>query len=430
MRRDVVVVGGGVAGLAAADQLARAGRKVLLLEARSRLGGRIHTVVDPAYNHAVELGAEFLEGDPDELRELAGQAGLQFHRIFERHERARPGGKHAVPDAEDLIDRLLAGNVPPSRDVPVAQLLREQAGRFAPNELESMIMYLQGFHAADLERYGTRALAENHLAEQIDQEQMRRIVGGYGQLVRHLQRRLEAAGAEVLTESAVTRVTWRPGRVELAVRSASGSEPIVAGQVVLTVPIGVLRGAEPEIAPMPPGWESALGALETGLAQRIDLRFERAWWMESNQRPPVFIHGPGEAFPVWWTTSPPTLPFLTGWVGGPRAARFTNAGRQELVEAALASLSSIFGYSAATLAEWLQAAYAYDWSGDPYSLGAYTYGGVGAAAAKEMLRQPIEGTLFLAGEALAAEGRNATVPGALSSGIRAAVAVLETVGAA
>jgi monoamine oxidase len=127
---------------------------------------------------------------------------------------------------------------------------------------------------------------------------------------------------------------------------------------------------------------------------------------------------------VWWTTSPPTLPFMTGWIGGPRAGLFANLSLRELVPRALESLSSIFGHRARTLAGWLRAAYAYDWSSDPYALGAYSYGGVGARAARETLRQPVGGTLFLAGEALTGEGRNATVAGALTSGLRTAAAVL------
>jgi monoamine oxidase len=424
MRWDAVVVGGGVAGLAAADHLTRAGRQVLLLEARSRLGGRIHTIVDAAYNHPIELGAEFLEGDPEELRDLAQHAGLQFHDIFERHERANSGDKEAIPDAEGLIDRLLTAAGSPTRDVPVATLIREQAGRFSSDELELMTQYLQGFHAADLRRYGTRALAENHQAEATDREQMRRVVGGYGQLVRHFQRRLEAANTEVHTGSAVTRLRWHPGSVELTVSSSAGTETIFAAQAILTVPIAVLRAGRPELDPVPSGWESAMAALETGMAQRIDLRFERAWWIERNRPAPVFVHGRREPFPVWWTTSPPALPFMTGWIGGPRAGSFANLSLRELVPRALESLSSIFGHRARTLGRWLRAAYAYDWSSDPYALGAYSYGGVGARAARETLRQPVGGTLFLAGEALTGEGRNATVAGALTSGLRTAAAVL------
>jgi monoamine oxidase len=62
MRSDVVIVGGGVAGLAAAGRLGEAGRRVILLEARARLGGRVHTVLDPGSQHPIELGAEFVQG--------------------------------------------------------------------------------------------------------------------------------------------------------------------------------------------------------------------------------------------------------------------------------------------------------------------------------------------------------------------------------
>ena len=67
MAADVLVLGAGIAGLAAAERLAAAGRRVLILEARDRLGGRIHTVDDPALGHPIELGAEFVHGRPAEL---------------------------------------------------------------------------------------------------------------------------------------------------------------------------------------------------------------------------------------------------------------------------------------------------------------------------------------------------------------------------
>jgi monoamine oxidase len=70
-------------------------------------------------------------------------------------------------------------------------------------------------------------------------------------------------------------------------------------------------------------------------------------------------------------------------------------------------------------------AYAHDWPADPFAGGAYSYGGVGAIEARATLALPIEGTLFLAGEATAEGGRNATVHGALTSGRRAAAQVLD-----
>jgi phytoene dehydrogenase-like protein len=73
---DVIVIGAGVAGLAAARTLAEAGRRVALIEARDRVGGRIHTVPAIHGDLPVELGAEFIHGLPPELIHLVEEAGL------------------------------------------------------------------------------------------------------------------------------------------------------------------------------------------------------------------------------------------------------------------------------------------------------------------------------------------------------------------
>jgi monoamine oxidase len=433
MRYDVVVIGGGVAGLAAAGRLAQAGRKVILLEARARLGGRIHTVLDPALRHPVELGAEFVQGSPPEFLQVIQSTGLLLQEIPERHERSRGGVDRPFPPVDKLADRLLRSTGSHLPDVPVAQLIREQVGSgFTSDELEALRDYLEGFHGADLERFGTAALAENQATESSDGERLFRVAGGYGELVSRLASLLDSNLAEVRTEAVVTRLHWQSGTVVVAARTADGAPLEVTGsQAILAVPLGTLKastGAEGAVRldPLPPGWEKALGCLEVGAAQRVDLRFETAWWIEQNRPAPIFVHGGDEPFPVWWTTSPPELPFLTAWAGGPRAVALAGRSQEELVRLALLSASSIFGLAVGTLDGWLRAAYYHDWSNDPFARGAYSYGGVGASAAREALRRPAADTLFLTGEAIAAEGRNATVPGALIGGLRTAETLLRS----
>jgi monoamine oxidase len=176
--------------------------------------------------------------------------------------------------------------------------------------------------------------------------------------------------------------------------------------------------------PNSPEWGRALGKLEMGAAHRIVLRFDEAWWIKPHRPAPVFLHGDNELFPVWWTSTPSQLPFITGWAGGRRARLLSGKTIDQLVPMALRSVSSILGSPVETVAARVRAAYSYDWTADPYARGAYSYGGVGAAEAREILQRPVEDTIFLAGEALVGEGRNATVPGALTSGFRAAAAVL------
>ena len=166
-----------------------------------------------------------------------------------------------------------------------------------------------------------------------------------------------------------------------------------------------------------------------GAAHRIVLRFEEAWWPRAGE-PLSFAHGPASAFPVWWASAPGDQPRLTGWCGGPRA--FSLAGRTPavLVQAAFDSLAVIFGAHARNEADRLKGVYYHDWVTDPYSLGAYSYGGVGGPEARAFLAEPVSDTLYLAGEAMAPHGRNATVHGAIASGVHAAEAAVRMNGRA
>lgn len=424
------MLGAGVAGLAAAGCLAEAGRKVTLLEARSRLGGRVHTVLDPALKHPLELGAEFVQGESKEFLRAIDALGLELQEIPERHERAQHGVERSIADLEALVDRLLKLRTPDRQDVPVAQLIQRAQTHFTPEELEVLTGYLQSFHGADLDRFGTAALAENQAAEEMDGESTFRLTGGYGALVSRLAERLQASHAIVHTDTVVKRIRWQPGAVQVEARTASGgSIEFTAAQAILTLPLSILKAgvaaAGALLDPEPAGWGPALGKLEMGPAHRITLRFETAWWIKPGEPAPSFLHGRNEPFPVWWTLTPPELPFLAGWAGGPRARPLAGREKGELVSLALQSVASIFGSTVEDLEHRLQAAYTHDWSTDPFSRGAYSYGGVGARAARETLSAPVAGTLFLSGEALAPPGRNATVPGALAAGYKAAAALLE-----
>jgi len=420
-----------VAGLAAARRLVQAGRGVILLEARARLGGRVHTVVDEPTGHAVELGAEFLQGQPKALLELMNSAGLTLHEIPEWHERANKGRRRDFPDVERLVDRLLDCNSDRC-DIPVAQLIRQCAGKFKPAEVEAMTGYLEGFHAADLDRFGTAALADNQTAEEQDAGHIARLAGGYGQIVQQLAYALKPELAQICTGAVVTRLEWKRRRVQVECRTAQGETLRArAAQAILAVPLTTLKANRSDEGalypdPEPAGWPEALRHLEMGAAQHIVLRFESAWWMEQGEPPPVFLHGRGEPVPVWWTGSPPELPFLTGWAGGPQALRLAGQTVKQLIPLALQSAAKIFGRDPRELGRELRAAYSHDWTSDPYARGAYSYGGVGAARARELLRRPVSGTLFLSGEGLVDEGRNATVPGALTSGIGSAEALLQS----
>lgn len=427
---DVVVLGAGIAGIAAAERLGAAGRHVVVLEARDRIGGRIHTVDDPGLGHPVELGAEFVHGQPAELVELIRVSGLTLEQVPERHQRGGGAGRPLLHDIRAALATLLRSGAP-AADRPVAELVRERSGAFErAGELEAVIRYLEGFHAADLAWLGSRALAENEAAADDDGDALHRVREGYGALVRRLADRLDPERVEVRLGTAVTALAWRAGLVRLTVVAGDGrTSELAAGRAVVTLPLAVLKrmtggGGVPAIAPVPPGWVAALGALHMGTAHRVVLGFDARWWAPDGAEGPSFVHGAGETFPVWWSALPARVPVLTGWAGGPRAAALAGRGEEAMLRAALESLASVFGRDVAELRSRLRLAYAHDWTADPYAGGVYSYGGVGAIEARATLVRPVDRTLFLAGEAVAEGGRNATVHGALASGRRAAAQVV------
>jgi monoamine oxidase len=427
---DVLVIGGGVAGLSAAGRLAAAGRRVLLVEARPRLGGRIHTLSHPELAYPIELGAEFLQCYSCDLFKTVTAVGLAVVEVLERHEHRDHGRRSREGDPVELLDRLLQAAGPELQDRPVEELLRHQRHKLTPAEVETVTAYIEGFHAADLKRLGSRDLAENQAAEARDGDGLFRLRQGFGALVRHLAAQLPPGLVEVRTGVVVTEVRWRPGQVQARVSSESESiNQLEAPQAIVTLPLGVLKAEQDRLGavrfePEPLEWRRALATLDMGAAERIVLHFDQSWWMELGRAPPVFMHGRDEPFPVWWTASPPDVPLLTGWIGGPRAEALAGRDPNQLVQLALQSAAKVFGRPRAALADRLKDTYHHDWSSDPFSRGAYSYGGVGAATAREVLARPVEGTLFLAGEATESSGRNATVHGAIATGLRAAESLL------
>jgi monoamine oxidase len=421
---DVLVVGAGIAGLAAAERLAAAGRRVLVLEARDRIGGRIHTAHDPDLEVPVELGAEFVHGHPAELIALIRRLGLTVVPGRERHQRGPGDPAPPLPDLRTTLEALL-DKADQEPDRPVAELLEARAARVRPGELELAARYLEGFHAADLSRLGTRALAQNEAAGEEDGEELHRVGEGYGMLVRRLADSIQPERCEIRLGTTVGSIRWRPD--EVRVRAGDSAE-MVARRAVLAVPLPVLRRLMVDGAagldPAPPEWRAALECLYMGAAHRVVLGFDRRWWAPDHSAGPSFVHGDGEPFPVWWTALPSRAPIITGWVGGPRAEAMAGQEEGAMIRAALESLASVFDRDVGELRSRLRLAYAHDWSADPLAGGAYSYGGVGAIEARATLARPAGRTLYLAGEAVAEDGRNATVHGALISGYRAAERVL------
>jgi len=117
------------------------------------------------------------------------------------------------------------------------------------------------------------------------------------------------------------------------------------------------------------------------------------------------------------------LPVLVGWTGGPSAQRLSGKPYEEKRDRAIAALARNFGVTRRRLESQILELRTHDWDMDPYARGAYSYSLVGGATAAAKLAHGVEDTMWFAGEAADAEGRNGTVNGAIGSGRAAAKAV-------
>jgi monoamine oxidase len=139
-----------------------------------------------------------------------------------------------------------------------------------------------------------------------------------------------------------------------------------------------------------------------------------------------FVISFDEGIPTWWTQEPLTSNVLTGWAGGPAAEKLVNLSQEELLDRAIESLSRIFGKSAGWLHKRVDKIYYHDWSSDPFCRGAYSYPRVGGLKAAQTLGEPINDTIFFAGEATDSQGAYGTVHAALQSGISVARKIAKT----
>jgi monoamine oxidase len=420
---DVIVIGGGVAGLTAARELARAGFSVALLEARERLGGRILTVRGKAWPAPVELGAEFVHSGNDALWQLLRRNRLPARHVPPRHWMFREQRVEAIDDLAGRIERV-TDRIEPKRmrGWSFAEFMRGRAASFAADERMLATGFVEGFQAAPTTKMSAAAIK----GETLDDAEQFVLPRGYDRVVDALRRELPAQRVRVVLRAAVTRVEWSRG----AVRVRAAGKIYRARAAVLTVPLAVWRARPPQRGAMrfePPLRAKEKIAAKMGVGQvirvvlRLDARRWRALLPPALRRSAAgfgFIHSQVEGVPVWWSLS--RAPVLTGWAGGPAAMALAKLPRSRIFERALSSLAEIVSAPKAALRRAVAGWHTHNWTRDPFSRGAYSFIAAGGEDAAAKLREPVQDTLFFAGEATADGEDVGTVHGAMATGERAA----------
>ncbi|WP_017569693.1 flavin monoamine oxidase family protein [Nocardiopsis halotolerans] len=426
-RGHTIVVGAGLAGLAAADRLAEEGERVTVVEARDRMGGRIHSVRGWGDSAAtLDVGASWMRGDENNpLARLVREIGVRtavFNRstetaydpkgrrlLFDRHRRN-------MEDVNLLHEHMYwdtVGATPQeSMEEGIKQALYDanlvRARARDANEIVHRLV--EADHGADADQVAFSAVAALHEFSGDDVV----FPDGMAQVTDHLAR-----GLDVRLEHVVRSVSHDDDGAAVHVDTPRGEEVLAADRVLVTLPLGVLKAGRVDFdPPLPDDKRDAVERLGNGRLEKLFLRFDDVFWGDAE----VLVHlGTEEGTWFHWYAGQRVLgaPILVCRNGG-NAARFLEGWDDaDVVGHAMASLRGLFR-KAPDPVDHLRT----NWADDPFARGSFSYTAVGSGDGDRVaLASPLGGRVFFGGEATEIE-HTATVHGALLSGLREADRIL------
>lgn len=403
--RHVIVIGAGMAGLAAAQRLRTEGAQVVVLEARDRIGGRVHTDHSLA-SHPVELGAEYIHGDRVITWDLLDAAGINEtiptftddrHLAVYTDERLLQYPEAFDLDGWALLERLENARWP-RHDLSLADWLGEDIPAWVNHSIASD-------YATDVDQLGLMGFLEATYAG--DGEGDARIAAGYGRLVESL-----ADGLDIRLNNIVERITYTTDGATVT----TDTDTYRADAVIVTLPLGVLKaGAVVFDPPLPEAKHDAITRLGAGMVNKIVLKFDTPFWDPSLEALVTDLETQ-----LWWRAGwgrSDEAPILTALVGGRSGANLSAMSDDAAIQLGLSDLGRMFRRD--DLASRLVEGRFVNWGADPYSRMGYSYVPVGAAGLRSVLATPVGRSLYFAGEATNVT-HPATVHGAILSGWRAA----------
>lgn len=415
--RKVIVVGAGLAGLAAAEALLEAGEEVTVLEARERPGGRIETLSAPfAEDQRAEAGALFVPAHHDLVRRYAKRLGLALELALppfaanlmlvggERVAAGKARGYAALWD--EYVARPVAMLDEETLDaLSVAELLRA-AGASA----EHIAFLRVGF--LDMMGEGIESYSALQLRERIANGKgaRLRIAGGAAQLPLALAARL---GRHIRYRRRVERV--EPGQRRALV--VAGGERLAADHVLCTLPCPVL--SEMQLPGFSPGKRKALATLPYTSVARVFLQFARRRWTEENLHVLTTTDGPVKWVFEHTVGEKGRRGILEAQLFGAEARRLAGLAASERISYALQEVETIFPGVGVDFERGASKC----WDEDPYARGAFPYFPPGSMRALRAELARAEGRVHFAGDyASSAPG---WMQGALLSGLRATREILE-----
>lgn len=438
--REVLVLGAGLAGLAAAYELKKAGFSVTVLEARARPGGRVLTYRDAfADGLYAEMGAEYVDASDEFDHRYCREFGLKvmtaklYDAIFVRGERlgmaAFKQDKQSLPYAGTepgrlfgqearYLDRLLKLIPDPERLPPeilkldnlsVVELLLQEG---APEDIVALYTYTQATEStARPHEMSALAMVRSHRRSFSEDTDEGRILGGNDQLPKALAR---ALSGQILYGRPVRRIAHDRDGVEVSFEDGGATRSLRAPRLVVAIPFKLLRDVE-----ITPSFSfpkmRCIETLAYGQVMKIAMQYGRRFWDEPGslgQR--VFTDTPLRRVYHFSVDQPGPRGILMSFTSGADAERLGRMPESERLRVALDETSRIWPEARR---HWEGAAVKY-WNEDPWARGSYSFNGVGQARDFLEIARAAEGRVHFAGEHTSVH--RASMNGALESGVRVA----------
>lgn len=421
----VIVVGAGVAGLAAAAALREAGIACEVLEASPRIGGRAYTTTPAELaGAAFDHGASWLHAaERNPLVPIARAAGETLLRSDDDWSRrlavdgrpAMAADNAAYDEAERRFAGLIGHAARATEDCSVAQAVATMAD-------DPWLATVENFEAALIAAADSRDLSvRDCVRNELDGSNLN-LRGGLGAFV---VRRLAQA---VHLATPVRRIAW--GGVGGRVAATTRDGTLQADACIVTVSTGVLRaGGIAFDPPLPDSHLAALDGLPMGLLTKIGFGVPNLEEVGITSQTQVLNRQQARhAAAVSFIARPAGTAQVIGFLGGGAAWDMARAGAAATADFAREQWRLALGGAGGAA---FGPALVTGWAHDPWSLGAYAYARAGHADARDALARPLGGgRLLFAGEAVATDGLAGTVGGAWNSGRKAAASVASALRAA
>ncbi|HLO87116.1 MAG TPA: FAD-dependent oxidoreductase [Nostocaceae cyanobacterium] len=424
---DVIVVGAGIAGIEAARVLQSQGYKVVVLEGRDRIGGRIWTS-RTLQNIPLDLGASWIQGTRNNpLVEITRQFKIKtlptdYDSLTQYHSNGEEFTEKESQQLDEYFTELM-GELEKKREQMQEKNQKDISLQAAIDkvlakiELDKQELIGLNYSINTTIEHEYAADSDDLSLYNFDQDKELKggsvlFPGGYSQIPNKL-----AENLTIRLEHIVKRIEYSNGSVKVITNKGT----FTADKAVITLPLGILKTGTVEFYPaLPTRKQTAINKLGMGVLNKVYLRFSKVFWDKNSDMLGYLSQNKGEwceFLNIYKYTKQPILLCFNAGSYGEKLETLTDT---KIIQSAMKVLRTIYGENIPNPEDWLITR----WGADQFTKGSYSYLPVGASNAdREALAEPVANKLFFAGEATSKD-YPATVHGALLSGKQAAKQII------